>query len=389
MSGPSSQPRTRLQTAADAEAARAIAAAAAANALPAVVAPAGPNGTAAEQALVLLVARMERQELLVKAQLAQSSADAAARAAADEANRAQARAGAAPLFSGKHRHIETHRWLIALERWFAAAHIDATDEETRLEIAASSLRDAAQAWWAAKIVDGTAAGFHSWALFSAAMRQQFMPLNVEVWALREREALIAAASKSRNGNVLDYTAKFEEIDQLLPHESALSRVVAYSRGLPETYAVKCGERNFTTLAAAAAAMTALWHAKESAHHPTASHSHTEVGTADGSDISASGCARPAAAALLPPADSVSELRAQVAQLTAMMAERWQPSARGRGGRAGRSRQRGGREGEPRARSRTPGLSDEVVKARMRTGQCIKCGEAGHYKADCVNKARLN
>ena len=332
MSGPSSQPRTRLQTAADAEAARAIAAAAAANALPAVVAPAGPNGSAAEQALVLLVARMERQELLVKAQLAQSSADAAARAAADEANRAQARAGAAPLFSGKHRHIETHRWLIALERWFAAAHIDATDEETRLEIAASSLRDAAQAWWAAKIVDGTAAGFHSWALFSAAMRQQFMPLNVEVWALREREALISAASKSRNGNVLDYTAKFEEIDQLLPHESALSRVVAYSRGLPETYAVKCGERNFATLAAAAAAMTALWHAKEGARHTSTSISHTDVvGTADGSDVSVSGCARPAAAALLPPADSVSELRAQVAQLTAMMAERWQPSARGRGG----------------------------------------------------------
>jgi hypothetical protein len=87
-----------------------------------------------------------------------------------------------------------------------------------------------------------------------------------------------------------------------------------------------------------------------------------------------------------PSDPVSELRAQVAQLTAMMAERWQPSARGRGGRAGRSRQR---EGEPRARSRTPGLSDELAKARIKAGQCIKCGEAGHYKADCVNEAKLN
>ena len=382
MSAPGTQARTRLQAAADAESALATAAALAANA-PSVAAPAGANGTAAEQALILLVARMERQELLVKAQLAQSSADAAARAAADEANRAQARAGAAPLFSGKHRHIETHRWLIALERWFAAAHIDATDEETRLEIAASSLRDAAQAWWAAKTADGTAAGLNTWALFGAAMRKQFMPLNVEVWALREREALIAAASKSRNGNVLDYTAKFEELDQLLPNESALSRVVTYGRGLPEAYAVKCNERGFTTLAEATSAMTALWHAKESARHPTASLSNVDAEDSPrGATTSSS-----STSAASPAVDPIGDLRAQVAQLTAMMTERFQSSGRGRGGRAsGRSRQR---EGESRARSRTPGLSDELVKARIRAGQCIKCGQEGHYKADCTNEAKLN
>ena len=386
MSTPPSQPRTRLQVAADAEAARAAAAATAANA-PAVAPPANAGASVAEQTLALLVARMERQELLAKAQLAQSSADAAARAAADEANRAQARAGAAPLFSGKHRHIETHRWLIALERWFAAAHIDASEEATRLEVAASSLRDAAQAWWATKVADGTAARLNTWASFSAAMRQQFMPLHVEVWALREREALIAAAHKARGGNVLDYTAKFEELDQLLPNESALSRVVAYGRGLPEAYAVKCGERGFATLAEATAAMTALWHAKESARHPTTSLNNAEVQAPSGvADASSSAGAPPFAS------DPVSDLRAQVAQLTAMMAQRFQASAssssqRGRGGHArGRSRQR---EGESRVRSRTPGLSDEVVKARMKAGQCIKCGQAGHYKAECTNEVQLN
>lgn len=379
MSAPGTQARTRLQAAADAESALAAAAALAANA-PSVAAPAGVNATAAEQALILLVARMERQELLVKAQLAQSSADAAARAAADEANRAQVRAGAAPLFSGKHRHIETHRWLIALERWFAAAHIDATDEETRLEIAASSLRDAAQAWWAAKTADGTAAGLNTWQLFGAAMRKQFMPLNVEVWALREREALIAAASKSRNGDVLDYTAKFEELDQLLPNESALSRVVAYGRGLPEAYAVKCNERGFTTLAEATSAMTALWHAKASARHPAASLSNAEA-----EDPPRDTPTSASASASSPAADPIGDLRTQVAQLTAMMTERFQSS--GRGGRAGgRSRQR---EGESRVRSRTPGLSDEIVRARIKAGQCIKCGQAGHYKSDCTNEVKLN
>ena len=381
MSAPPAR-NTRLAAAATSAAAAAEAAAAAANAPQAGLAPASANVSAAEQTLALLVARMERQELLAKAQLAQSSADAAARAAADEANRAQARAGPAPLFSGKHRHIETHRWLIALERWFAAAHIDATDEETRLEIAASSLRDAAQAWWAAKIADGTAASLNTWALFGEAMRKQFMPLNVEVWALRERETLIAAASKLRNGNVLDYTAKFEELDQLLPNESALSRVVAYGRGLPETYAVKCNERGFATLAEATSAMTALWHAKESSRHPSASLSNTEATERSGDAVA------PSSASGLPPgADPVGELRAQVAQLTAMMTERFQTSRHGRGGRTGgRSRQR---EGEPRARSHTPGLSDELVRARIRAGQCIKCGQEGHYRAECTNAAKLN
>jgi hypothetical protein len=371
MSAPSSQPRTRLQAAADSEAILAAAAAAAANAPTMAQPPGGAVGSSlAEQTLALLIARMERQELIAKAQLAQSSADSAARAAADEANRAQARAGPAPLFSGKHRNIETHRWLIALERWFAAAHIEATDEETRLEIATSTLRDGAQAWWATKIADGTAAGLNSWALFNAAMRQQFMPLNIEVWALRERETLISLASKARNGNVLDYTAKFEEIDQLLPNESALSRVVAYARGLPETYSIKCSERNFTTLAAATAAMTTLWHAKENARYPTVSLSNTDVTTQETVASSSAACGSP------PPMDPVGDLRAQVAQLTAMLSERSQSSGWGRGS------SRGGNAGRSR-------LSDDLVKARMKAGQCIKCGQAGHYKADCTNEVKLN
>ena len=374
MSAPSQ--RTRLQLAAEAEA-RAIAATAAANA-PQAVAP--PGGSATDQTLALLIAQMQQQRLIAQAQLAQSAADSAARAAAAESALAQQRAGAAPLFHGKGNSIEAHRWLTSLERWFAAAHIDAIEEPTRLEIAASSLRDAAQAWWATKTADGTATTLTTWVLFSAEVRKQFLPLDVVRWAMRERESLVSA----KNRNVLDYTAKFNEIDQLLPGEAALSRVLAYERGLPADYAIKCAERRVNTLAEATGAMTTRWHAKESARHTTASLSNAETELAQAEDSSSS---PPVTVSTSSAPDPIGDLRAQVAQLTAMMTDRFQASGRGRGGRSGgRSRQR---EGAPRARSRTPGLSDELARARIQAGECIKCGQKGHYKFECTNEPKLN
>ena len=79
------------------------------------------------------------------------------------------------------------------------------------------------------------------------------------------------------------------------------------------------------------------------------------------------------------------MAAQVAQLTAMMTERF--AGRGCGGRAGGRLQQ--REGQARPRARTPGLSDELAKARMKAGQCIKCGQEGHFRQDCSNEAKLN
>jgi hypothetical protein len=388
-----------LQAAATAAVDAAAAAAALAHAVPlaAAAAPGGaPAASATEQVLAALLSALSQQNLMAQAQLAQASADAAARAAqsaadaarraaAEEASRAQVRAGAAPLFTGKYRAIEAHRWLTALERWFAAAHIRETDEATRLEVAAASLRESAQAWWAAKVADGTAAALRTWALFAAAVRAQFLPRDVEDWALQERDALVANAAKNRN--VLDYTAKFEELAQLLPGESVRSTVSAYARGLPEAYAVKCAERRFASLAEATAAMTVRWHAKESAHHKAASLSNTEVEASSHSAASRPAAA-PSATSSAPGTDTGSaSLAAQVAQLTAMMTERFQSlSQRGRGGR---NRQREGAGEKRPPRERTPGLSSGLAQARIRAGQCIKCGQEGHYKAECTNEVKLN
>lgn len=341
------------------------------------------QGSSTDQMLAFLITQSAYQQRFAAAQLAQQTAAAAEAAAASEARLAQTRAGPAPLFSGKQRSIEAHRWLAASERWFDASHISTDDDATRIEIATSSLRDAAQAWWSTKVVDGTAARLNTWALFKVAISTQFMPLQIEVWALRERESLISAKMR----NVLEYTAKFEELDQLLPNESTLSRVVAYGRGLPEAYALKCSERSFTTLAEATAAMTVLWHAKEANRHPGTSLNRTEA-VMPREETEAS---MPASSSSLKTDRSeIDELRTQIAQLTAMMTERSTKQGDGRGGRGrggfGRSRQPG--EGS-RNRERTPGLSSELARARIAAGQCIKCGQEGHFKAECTNPARLN
>lgn len=207
--------------------------------------------------------------------------------------------------------------------------------------------------------------------------------------MQQRERVTSAAVR----DVAAYTARYTELDMLLPGETELSRVMAYERGLPEHYRVKCAERRFATLTEATSAMLAAWNARESARGAHAFLGNTEAEELLG-DIPHGAASSPSAvspaSAPSPASDPVGDLRAQVAQLTAMMTERFQASGRGRGrgGRAGgRPHQREGESG-PRTRSRTPGLSDDVVRSRIRAGQCIKCGQEGHYKAECANEVKL-
>lgn len=378
---------TRLAAAAAAAATAAAMAAQVASAplpQPSAVASVVANGAApdaATQALQALTAMLTQQHLDAMAMRAEVAAGRAAQEAAAElalAQQSRAAAGPAPLFVGRSNDIEAHRWLIALERWFGSAQIAAGDDATRIAVAAASLRDSAQAWWAAEISSGRAAAIVTWALFAAAIRKQFLPMDTERWAMQQRERLAGVGTK----DVAAYTAKYTELDMLLPGETELSRVMSYERGLPEAYRVKCAERRFATLAEATTAMLAAWNARENARGAHASLANTEAAEPFRADAASSAAASPSSLAA---ADPISDLRTQVAQLTAMMAERF--SGRSRGGRSGGRPQQ--REGQQRARSRTPGLSDELAKARIKAGQCIKCGQEGHFKADCSNEAKLN
>jgi len=382
MSAPPNGPALHTRQAAAASAATAAAAAAAAAAAGAM-APPPPNAPgaaapdAATQALQALTAMLAQQHLDSLAIRAEAAASRAAQEVASElalAQQCRAAAGPAPLFVGQANDIEAQRWLIALERWFGSARVDASDDDARIAIAAASMRDSAQAWWAAEATSGRAASITTWQQFAQAIKRHFLPMDTERWAMQQRERISSAGLK----DVAAYTAKYAELDMLLPGETELSRVMAYERGLPEHYRVKCAERRFATLAEASTAMLAAWNARENARGGHTSLANTEVEEKPREAAAPS----PASAA-----DPVSDLRAQVAQLTAMMAGRFQASERGRGGRTGGRSQR--REGESRARSRTPGLSDDVVRARLRANQCIKCGQSGHYKTECTNEVKLN
>jgi hypothetical protein len=349
----------------------------------------GPDAGGVEQSgLALLAGQLQRQMLFLQVQMDQH-------AEATEAKLAQQRAGAAPLFhgSGKGSDIEAHRWLTSLVRWFASAHIEQSDDETRLEVATGALRDRAQAWWAAKLVSGdAAASFGTWALFEAGLRRHFMPLDIIRWAMREREALVS----TRHRNVADFTAKFAELDQLIPDadEGPVSRITAYERGLPADYAIKCAEKRFSLLSTATEAMIRHWHLKEGARAaagPSASlHSTEDAGPSPDFSSASSPAARPR--------DPVEELRSQVAQLTAMFAGGFRPAQSGGGGgggggssgrSGGRPRNRDGAGTEKRVREKTPGVSDELARSRFHAGECFKCGQKGHLRAECTNPAKGN
>lgn len=362
----------------------------------------GPPAPAVDVGLVLaqLMQQQALQNAAMQAQQASANANAELAAADALAQSRRAGAGPAPLFHGMARDIAVHTWLIALERWFEVAHIEAIGADAeRIEVASAALRGSAQAWWeatrsadAAQVAAGGQSAVGTWTGFTAAVRQHFLPQAPQRWALQQLELL----KSGNNVDVARYTDKFVELDQLVvPPQLELARVMAYEQGLPESYRVKSAEKQHATLHAAMESTLALWNAKKVAQgqvpRPQAKLNSTQdAEMSEGEDEAPQ---RP----LMASADPFQQaMLQQMAALTAAFTSGFNRGGGGRsGGRGGSGRSRQPREGnkegsDSRSRSRTPGVSEEIAQERIKAGLCIRCGEkagAGHWARTCTNPVK--
>jgi hypothetical protein len=319
---------------------------------------------------------------------------------------ARATAGVVPVLRGQTNTIEAHRWGITMETWFATAGVAA--DADKVSIATSSFKETAQAWWASEQQAGNAAALNTWVLLLAAVKKQFLPMDVEDWAKSELAALV----KKPHADVLDYTARYKELNQLVQQRDDTDRRLLYVNGLPEAYQIKCAENKYKTLAEASEAAVRWHNAKQMAKTQMAGAAglHAIDGTgfsdADGLSQASSSSSLPqygeGRGPTLQPGSSalhnvsagpqrVSSLEEQMAQLTQTVMA-WQQRG---GGGGGRGRERGGRGGSrggsrSRSTSRMPiwerlKISRDTYYDRMKNNQCWQCGAAGHRNTDCPQK----
>lgn len=326
---------------------------------------------------------------------------------------ARTSAGSPPLFMGKSNNIEVHRWVISMDRWFETAKIEQDNE--KITTAASVLRDAAQAWWAVETQTSRAIVLNTWRLFTENIKKQFLPMDIDRWARIELRSLVL---KHDNMNILDYTSKFNELDQLIGNRSELDKVLEYEEGLPDEYRFKSVEKRHLTLIAAVESTIALYKAKLSTRTQVRTASINQLGvegiemnnsptSITSSDPSSSTSFSPGtnqtnnSIAIQP--QTMSSLQEQVAQLTKIITQQsnrggyYQQNRGGyRNGWQGRSRGGGNGNGYNRnyARSRSPsqsltsmGITREIIEARKAAKQCLKCGEENHFIGTCRNQPK--
>lgn len=411
---PNSKPAARLTRTQLQAAANAAAAAAAAAVQNAVLPQAAGGGAGAPDATALLVQLLQQQQLqavALQAQQALAHANAELAAADALAQQRRAGAGAPPLFSGVRGgdELAINTWLDALESWFNVAHVDSGADEERIEIAAASMRGAAQQWWTATRANDTAAvaaggasTISTWAGVVAQLRKAYLPQDPARWAMQQLRTLEHGA----NADVQAYTNRFLQLDMLLAGKrQELDRVCSYEQGLPESYRVKSAEKQHATLTAAVEAALALWNAKAVARtqshssgtrHGAAaarlSHTQTDEASDDEREKPPESDPSSSSAAASSSHSATSRLEQKMdALISAMQMQYGRGGGRGGRSRGGRSGQREGeRSNSPgRGGARTAGVSDELARQRMQARVCIKCAEPGHYARDCPNALKTN
>lgn len=349
----------------------------------------------------LLVQLLQQQHL--QAVLTNANAELAAAEALAQQRRASA--GPPPTFNGARTadELAVCTWLDAMESWFALAHVDADADAERIEIAVAALRDSAQQWWAATraadaatVAAGGATAIDKWSNFVASLRRHYLPQDPARWAIQQ----LGALTNGHNTDVQAYTSRFLQLDLMIAGpRNELERLMTYEQGLPEGYRMKSAEKQHTTLAAAIASSLALWNARSVARAQAHSSlrppgrarlNATEIDDSGDEGATSPSSQAPYTAGAGSSSSAVTKLEQKLdAFISAMQMQGGRGNQRGGGASRGRGRERQ-QEGAPRpARSKTPGVSDELAKQRLHAGVCIKCASPGHYARDCKNEVKTN
>lgn len=396
-------------------AAAAAAAAAAANAalivaLQAQVAQAQQAAQAQQQAQVQQQAQIDQ---LLAAQAAAAAAPGGPHAAAAPAAagidafaahnaqllaymRLQA-AGAGPTFTGKSVGMEARRWLVTLQRYFAAAGL--LDDASRLLAIGTLLIGPAQTWWDSELARaaGDASRIATWAQFEAALKKRYEPVDALQWARAQMTALAASSSSM---TVPAYTERYMEIMALSTDMAETDRIYNYKLSIPGPTRSSVAPRPHLTLQAVAedALRTDANRVPSSSNSNSSSNrfagrfsstrptgSSTSVNQMEEDEEAEQ---TPSSSGAAGSSDELTRTLLSIeARLNALSSNAGH--SKGRGGRPNGGAGKGAAGTAPLNPGRTPGLPDELARERYNKGVCVRCGQSGHFKAGCTNTPKLN
>lgn len=307
---------------------------------------------------------------------------------------ARSSAGATPTFNGTMDNIEVHRWFNSIGLWFKTAAV--AEDRERIDIAVSAFRTGAATWWVAEVNAGRDANYNTWVLFEEVVRRHFLPQNPAYWA---REQIKALTSK-QHANIIQFSERYNELNQLIATRDEDDRLVDYISGLPDEYRFKAGEMKYKTLAEVVEAALTRYNVRRvtgAKGAPSLHHMETgsDAGSAGSSSYSPGQAASPSRMHGEGP-QTMSATDERLERLMAMMTQKF--GGGGSNQKQGDSRGRAKEGGANRARSRSGstmrsfeawrgdlGLNEADFEHRMTNKLCVSCASKDHISRDCPSR----
>jgi hypothetical protein len=135
------------------------------------------------------------------------------------------------------RSAET--WLFEMNKYLLLCQV--RDEEQRVAIASSYLKDSALTWWRSRSKQVNPPS--DWLAFTAAFKHRFQPLEASLTA----RARLYTLKQGPHDSLVDYNAKFENLTQLIDDMSEADQIYIYLRSIRLSIAKEIDTKVFKSL----------------------------------------------------------------------------------------------------------------------------------------------